>query len=71
MKKISIDETKDSENVMNEDFALLKTIFLIFLNNRLRRLKAFKNEKIEKKLKICLFELNDDENFIDETLMMK
>ena len=71
MKKISINETKDFENVVNEDFASLKTIFLMFLNDRSRRLKTFKSEKIEKKLKICLFELNDDENFVDEMLMIK
>ena len=56
---------------MNKDFALLKTIFLMFLNDRLRRLRTFKNKKIKKKLKTCLFKLNDDENFVDETLMMK
>ena len=71
MKKISVDETKDFENVVNENFASLKTIFLMFLNDRSRRLKAFESEKIEKKLKTCLFELSDDENFVDETLMMK
>ena len=43
----------------------------MFLNDRLRRLKALKSEKIEKKSKTCLFELNDDENFVDEMLMMK
>ena len=71
LKKISVDETANSENVVNENFASLKTIFLMFLNNRLRRLKTFKSEEIEKRLKICLFELNNDENFVDETLMMK
>ena len=71
LKKISIDETENFENVVNEDFASLKTTFLMFLNDRSRRLKTFKSEKIEKKSKTCLFELNDDENFVDETLMMK
>ena len=56
---------------MNKDFALLKTIFLMFLNDRLQRLKTLKSKKIKKKLKTCLFELSDDENFINKTLMMK
>ena len=43
----------------------------MFLNDRLRRLKTFESKKIEKRLKACLFKLNDDENFINETLMMK
>ena len=71
MKKISVDETKDFESVVNEGFASLKTIFLMFLNDRSRRLKTFENEKIEKKSKACLFELSDDENFVDEILMMR
>ena len=71
MKEISVDEIKDFENVVNEDFASLKTTFLMFLNDHSRRLKTFENEEIEKKSKVCLFELNDDENFVDETLMMK
>ena len=71
LKKISVDETTNFENVVNKNFALLKTNFLMFLNDRSRHLKAFKSEKIEKKLKACLFKLNDDENFINKTLMMK
>ena len=71
LKKISIDETEDFENVVNENFASLKTIFLMFLSDRSRRLKIFKSEKIKKKLKACLFKLNDDEDFVDETLMIK
>ena len=71
LKETSINETKNFENVVNEGFASLKTIFLMFLNDRSRRLKALESEKIEKKLKTCLFELNDNENFVDETLMMK
>ena len=43
----------------------------MFLNNRLRRLKILKSKKIEKKSKVYLFELNDDDNFVDETLIMK
>ena len=43
----------------------------MFLNNRLRRLKAFENEKIEKRSKTYLFKLNDDENFVDEMLIIK
>ena len=71
LKKISVDETKNSKNVVNEDFASLKTTFLMFLNDHSRRLKTLKSEKIEKKSKIYLFELSDDENFVDETLMIK
>ena len=71
LKETSVDETKDFENVMNEDFASLKTIFLMFLNDRSRRLKAFKNKKIKKKLRTYLFKLSDDENFVDEMLMMR
>ena len=71
LKKTLINKTASSENVVNEDFILLKTIFLMFLNDRSRRLRALKDEKIEKKLKIYLFELSDDENFVDKTLMMK
>ena len=43
----------------------------MFLNDHLQRLKTFKNKKIEKKLKIYLFKLNDDENFVDKTLIIK
>ena len=72
LKKISIDEIINSENVVNEDFASLKTIFLMFLNDCLRRLKTFKDKENEKTLKTFLCELSDDENFVDEkTLMMK
>ena len=71
MKEISVDEIKDFKNVVNEDFASLKTIFLMFLNDRSRRLKAFKNKKIKKKLRTYLFKLSDDENFVDEMLMMR
>ena len=72
MKKISVDETADFKNVVNEDFASLKMIFLIFLNNCSRRLRAFENEKNKKTLKAFLCELNDNKDFIDEkTLMMK
>ena len=71
LKETSIDKTTNSENVVNENFASLKIIFLMFLNDRSRRLRALKNEKIEKKSKTCLFKLNDDKNFIDEMLMIK
>ena len=72
MKEISIDEITNSENVVNKNFASLKTIFLMFLNDCSRHLKTFKSEKNEKTLKAFLCELNDNENFIDEkTLMIK
>ena len=71
LKETSIDEIKDFKNVVNEDFASLKTTFLMFLNDCSRRLKALESEEIEKKSKTYLFELSDDENFVDETLMMK
>ena len=71
LKEISVDETENFKNVVNEDFASLKMIFLMFLNDRSRRLKTFKNEEVEKKSRACLFELNNNENFVDEMLMMK
>ena len=71
LKKTLIDETTDFENVVNENFASLKTIFLMFLNDYLRRLKTLKSEKIEKKSKTCLFKLSDNENFVDEMLIIK
>ena len=71
LKETSVDETEDFENVVNKNFALLRMIFLMFLSDRSRRLKALENEKIEKKLKTCLFKLSDDEDFVDKTLMMK
>ena len=57
---------------MNKDFALLKTIFLMFLNDHSQHLKTFKNKKNKKILKVFLYELNDNENFVDKkTLIMK
>ena len=56
---------------MNENLAL---IFLMFLNNCSRHLKAFKSEKNknEKILKSYQFELNDARKFVNEkTLMIK
>ena len=71
LKKLLIDEIADFEKIMNEDLA---SIFLMFLNNRSRRLRALKDEKNknEKTLKSCRFELNDAKEFVNEkTLMMK
>ena len=72
LKKISINETVSFKSVVNKNFASLKTIFLMFLNDRSWRLKTFESEKNEKTLKTFLCELSDDENFINEkTLIMK
>ena len=71
LKELLIDERTGFEKIMNENFALM---FLMFLNNRSRRLKAFEDEKNEneKILKSCRFELNDARRFVNKkTLMMK
>ena len=71
LKELLIDEITDFEKIMNENLA---SIFLMFLNDRSRRLKAFKNEKNEneKTLKLCQFKLNDAKEFVNEkTLIMK
>ena len=71
LKKLLIDEITDFKKIMNEDLA---SIFLMFLNDRSRRLKTLEDEENEdeKTLKSCRFELGDAGGFINErALMMK
>ena len=71
LKELLIDEITDFEKIMNEDLA---SIFLMFLNDRSRRLKTFKNEKNEneKTLKLCRFKLGDAKEFVNnKTLIIK
>ena len=71
LKKLLIDEITDFKKIMNENLA---SIFLMFLNDRSRRLRTLEDEKNEneKTLKSCRFELGDAKRFINKrTLMMK